>query len=208
MASSKIEICNLALGYLGEPPIADLDEKRPAAIYCKLYLGPAIAAVLREHPWNFAQAREKLAPVTKPEGWYNYSQAYALPNKCVNIHFLLSPGGFKSRNFEMADTDNRTILLTSIPQAVADFTRLIDDASRFDPYFVQVLARKLQAFIVKPLCKNNPPLVQEAETLYQRELEAARLQDAREGRRFQDASPGWDGGHDVWADVLRRECGV
>lgn len=199
--SSKIEICNLALGFLGEPPIADMDEKTPSAEVCKLYFKPALSELLREHPWNFATAREKLVPLEMPTAWESeYSFAYAYPAHCLSLHFLINPQGGKERNFMLAFDATRTVVLANLPGAVAAFTRYVDDTTRFDPAFCMAFARKMQCMLVKPLLKNNPNLVKEAEELFRQALEAARLQDVKESRQFQDASCLWNGGHDLWAD--------
>ena len=203
-----IAICNMALGYLGEPSIASIDERRPSAEYCKLYYRHALELVLREHPWNFAQARERLTPAAMPEGWSGvYAYAYVKPKKCVLLHFLMCEGGRKSVCFETVDVLDRTLILCNLDEAFAHFTRYIDDTGKYDTHFTQAVARKLQTFLVKPLLKSSASLLQEAETLYQRALEAARLRDAGEGRRFQDASANWNGGHDLWGDAVQRECG-
>lgn len=206
--ASMIEICNMALGFLGEPPIADLNEKRPAAQFCKLYLRPALEALLREHPWNFAQARERLTPITVPDAWAtSYTQAYVLPPQCVRLHHLVDGHGCAERRFNLVEHAGRTIVLTGLADAVAAFTRMEESPGQYDALFTQALARRLQCLLVKPLLKASGSAVQEAETLYQRSLDDARVHDAREGRAFQDDGAFWYGGHDLWSDAVSKECG-
>lgn len=203
--SSKIEICNLALGFLGEAPIADMDAQTPAAQFCKLYFRPALSELLREHPWNFATAREKLTPLEAPAAFAReYKCAYAYPALCLNLHFLIDEHGQKDRDFMLAFDVSRTIILSNLADAVAAFTRYVDDSTRFDPAFGMAFARKMQCMLVKPLLKNNTSLVKEAEELFRQALEAARLQDVRESRQIQDASSLWNGGHDLWADSVTK----
>lgn len=207
--ASMIEICNLALGCLGEPPIADLNEKRPAARYCKLYLRIALESLLRDHPWNFAQARERLTPAAMPDAWAEtYSLAYVLPARCVRLHHLVNARGERESRFALTDHEGRTLVLTHLEGAIAAFTRMTDDAGQFDALFSQALARKLAVLLARPLTKSGGQLMQELEAMLQRELENARTQDAREGRQAQDAASAWNGGHDLWADVVCRECGA
>jgi hypothetical protein len=206
--ASRIEICNLALGWIGEAPIADMDENRPPARYCRLYYPGALEDVLREHPWNFAQARERLAPVDVPEGWgMAYRHAYARPARCVALHFLVGEDGRTNEHFRHTDDGAATMILANIPRAFAQFTRLVEDTETYDSKFVQTLARRLQCLLVGALLKRNASAVQEAETLYRKVLAEAMTADAREGARFQDARALWNGGHDLWGDVVRRECG-
>lgn len=202
---SKIEICNLALGFMGAGSIADIDEKRPEAIYCKLYYRPALEKVLREHPWNFAQARERMALLDLPEVWgREYSYAYALPVNCVTMHYLVDESGARDRRFVLAHSLERTMVLANMRNPLAAFTRYVDDPARYDAYFTQVLARQLQCLLVKPLLKGNATVLREAEELYRQELEAARVQDAREGRQHQDDGSIWRAGHDFWTDRVER----
>ena len=204
-----IRICNMALGYLGEPPITSLDERVPSAEYCKLYLRPMLENVLRDHPWNFAQARERLAGVAMPDGWRGeYAFAYAKPKNCMNLHFLVGKGRERCIHFQLVDAGDRTVVLCNIDRAFAHFTRYIKDSDKYDQLFVQAAARKLQSMLAMALLKTSGQKIQEAEIQYQRALTIARVQDSREGRRFQDETPEWDGGHDLWSDVVRRECGT
>jgi hypothetical protein len=206
--ASRIEICNLALGWLGESPIADMDENRPSARYCRLYYPAALEDVLREHPWNFAQARERLSPVEVPEAWaMSYRHAYARPGKCVVLHYLVTEDGRKAEHFRPADNGTGTIVLSNTPRAFGQFTRLAEDTNMYDAKFIQALARRLQCLLVGALLKHNTAAVQEAETLYNRALNEAKVTDAREGARFQDPGLPWNGGHDLWGDLVRRECG-
>lgn len=62
MAADETEICNLALGHLGEAPIDSLEEDTAAGRACALYYEQTRDAVLRSHRWNFAQTRELLTP--------------------------------------------------------------------------------------------------------------------------------------------------
>ena len=88
--ASKISIINMALGWLGAPPIAGLTEKRPEAIYASQYYDSALEQTLRDHKWNFAQRRKRLAALNVPDGYQGvYENAYALPVDCLHAHTVL-----------------------------------------------------------------------------------------------------------------------
>jgi hypothetical protein len=57
MPATAEDICNLALGHLGEAPIADIDDDNTRARACLKHYDPTLEAVLRSHRWNFAQRR-------------------------------------------------------------------------------------------------------------------------------------------------------
>ena len=77
--ATKIAICNMALGWLGAPPIASLTENRPEARYAAQYYDIAVEQCLRDHRWNFAQKRARLAGIDVPEAYaMDYENAYAI----------------------------------------------------------------------------------------------------------------------------------
>ena len=190
---SIIQICNAALLLIGTRTIASLEEPTPEAAYCKQFYDQAVLSVLRDHPWGFAQRREKLAEVQVPEGWQSaYCKAYAYPLDCVQSHFLMTACGTeKSQAYELAANDERTILLTNLPDAIMAYTANIQDVTRFDPMFVEALTRKMQCLLTKPILKGNSQGVREAEELYMRALSAAKTADAKEGMPFNDPEEPW-----------------
>ena len=197
---SVVQICNQALLLIGTRPIASLDEPTPEAAYCKRFYDQAVLSVLRDHPWGFAQRREKLAEVLVPEGWQSaYRKAYAYPIDCVQSHYLITACGMeKSQAYELAADDERTILLTNLAEAVMAYTAHIRDVTRFDPMFVETLARKMQCLLVKPILKGNAQAVKEAEELYARALAEAKTADSKEGQPFNDPEESWLAGN-PWA---------
>ena len=207
---SKIGICNQALLFIGTRTIASLEEPTPEAVYCRQFYDQAVLSVLRDHPWGFAQRREKLAAVSIPDGWRNsYTKAYAYPVDCVQAHFLFnhdgstgqsfarsalsgrSGSGQGSPNFELGADNDRTILLCNLPDAVLAYTAFIRDETRYDPLFTETLARKLQCLLSKPILKGNSQALQQAEQLYARVLSQARLADAKEGAPYARANQPW-----------------
>src|SRR3546814_17373670 len=63
---NAVEVCNLALGRIGEGasrPIQSLTEASEAARACNRVFASAMETTLRDFPWAFAQASVALAPV-------------------------------------------------------------------------------------------------------------------------------------------------
>lgn len=199
---STVDICNMALGFIGERPIASLEEKKTSAEACKLYYPMALNQLLRAHPWNFAEAREKLAPVKVPEEWgREFSHAYAYPDKCIILRGLVFSDGSSRASYRVGNFKGRRIILCHADKAVASFTQLVEDSSNFDPSFAQALARKLQGLISRFILKNTAQ-IKDAEELYQMELEEAKLRDSKEGKRQQAPNNYWHGGHGDWETSL------
>lgn len=191
--ASKIAICNMALGWLGAPPIASLTENRPEARYADQYYDSALETTLRDHRWNFAQRRVRLAPVTVPEGYAGvYEYAYALPTDCLQAHKVLDVVE-NEFDFEvaLAPDGGSKILLTKTTAAYLAYTAKVTVPELYDPDFTRALAKRLAADLAVPILKNNPQKVQEAETLYERALVKAKLSDYREGKPADEPDVSW-----------------
>ena len=191
--ASKISIINMALGWLGAPPIASLQEKRPEAIYAVQYYDSALETTLRDHPWNFAQKRASLAPIDVPPGYAGvYENAYAMPVDVVKAHKVIdaSENDF-SFVLALSEDGGAKIILTNVESAFLAYTALVAIPELYDPDFVRALARRLAADIATPILKNNPQKVQEAETLYDRAIGKARLSDYREGKPEDEEDVSW-----------------
>jgi hypothetical protein len=191
--ASKISIINMALGWLGAPPIAALTEKRPEAIYASLYYNSALEQTLRDHRWNFAQRRRRLAALDVPDGYQGiYENAYALPVDCLHAHTVLDAA---ENTFPfivaLAEDGGSKIVLTNVASAYLAYTALVTVPELYDPNFVRALSRRLAADIAVPILKNNAQKVQEAETLYDRELARAKLADYREGKPEDEEDVSW-----------------
>lgn len=192
--ASKIAICNMALGWLGSPPIASLTENRPEARYADQYYDLALEQCLRDHRWNFAQRRERLASIDVPEGYLPvFSFAYAMPTDSIMAHTVFDAAGIEHK-FEVAlSADGGSkIILTHIENAFLAYTAKVTNTELFDPNFARALARRLAADLVVPVLKNNPQKVQEAETLYLNFVKMAQLADAREGLPEDEPPTAWE----------------
>lgn len=191
--ASKISIINMALGWLGAPPIAALTEKRPEAIYASQYYDSALEQTLRDHRWNFAQRRRRLAALDVPDGYQGiYENAYALPVDCLHAHTVLDAA---ENTFPfivaLAEDGGSKIVLTNVASAYLAYTALVTVPELYDPNFVRAMSRRLAADIAVPILKNNAQKVQEAETLYDRELTRAKLADYREGKPEEEEDVSW-----------------
>lgn len=191
--ASKISIINMALGWLGAPPIAGLTERRPEASYASQYYDSALEQTLRDHRWNFAQRRKRLAALDVPDGYQgSYENAYALPVDCLHAHTVLDAA---ENTFPfivaLAEDGGSKIVLTNVASAYLAYTALVTVPELYDPNFVRAMSRRLAADIAVPILKNNAQKVQEAETLYDRELARAKLADYREGKPEEEEDVSW-----------------
>lgn len=182
MAVSIVSICNMALGWIGTSPITSLTQASPEARACSQFYDMARQQTLRDHPWNFAQARVALAKVDVPDTYPEYAYAYTWPNSCIRAHKVYYNGTPYDFEVALAEDGSSRVILTNAPEAVLSYTKDVSDPNLFDPLYVRALARRLAADIGKVFFKNNPQSAQELETYYANEVRKAQAMDAREGK--------------------------
>ena len=198
--ASQVQICNLALGWLGTRSIASMSEATNEARVCTQYYEFALEQSLRDHRWNFAQRRRVLAETAFPEGYdATYAYCYAVPTDCLEAHTLVDESGSdKDLNgrawvFEIVLTDDGAgkVILTQVGNATLTYTAKVTNPSLYDPLFVRAFAKRLAADMCVAILKNNPQKVQETETLYQNEIRRAKAVDAREGKEEEVQENPW-----------------
>jgi hypothetical protein len=180
MISSATDICNLALGHLGEARITSLEEDSVAARACALHYRMTRDQVLRSHRWNFAQTRAVLSRMDSGPA-FGWSYQYELPADCVRV--------LEVNDSEAGDviTDEYLIegrvLLTNAGSVNLVYLRRIEDVSQFDMLFVDVLAVKL-AMVLSETIRGTTAKSAELAQMYERvTAPLARRVDSNEGRR-------------------------
>jgi len=80
---NSTDVCNMALGMIGQNFIVAIDDGTHTANQCKLFFEPVRDACLRDHKWNFALKRQALAQTVAPASGWSY--AYTLPPDCLRV---------------------------------------------------------------------------------------------------------------------------
>lgn len=180
MPSSETEICNLALGHLGEGRIESLQEESVAARACALHYVNVRDQVLRSHRWNFAQGRLTL-PRLEDAPAFGWSYQYELPADCLRV---LEFNGTEEGDVisEEYIIEGRR-LLTNAATANLVYLRRIENVAQFDALFVEALSAKL-AIALSETIRGTTGKTEELTTMYERvTAPLARRVDANEGRR-------------------------
>ena len=179
MQTGKIQIWNMALGYIGTRSIASESEVTPEAQLCALYWDSARRQALRAFPWPWAQRRVALAQADMPDVYANeWRCCYALPANCLKLHRMLPRGGVpplvRRVPFRLVYNDaGATLVLAQEASALADYTVDVADVTLWDDLFVNLMARRLACLIAVPLLKNNQGKVSELEQLYRAAIPSA-----------------------------------
>ncbi len=151
---SLVDICNNALGYIGNSAqIEDFDtDDSTAGELVRLHYPQALDALLRRAIWPFAQRSVALAVVeADPTPLWAYS--YRTPADClrpVSIPLSATTGA----PFAVASDVTGGLIYTSISPATLFYTALIEDVNLFPQDFADALAWALAVRIAYPLSKS------------------------------------------------------
>lgn len=142
IATSAVDICNLALDLLSQTPVVDIDAPttREEEI-CARHYDKVRRQLLRDWVWNFAKKRVMLSRSGTPE--FDFADEYVLPNDCLRV---LSVAG-ESEIFQEKDYDieGRNILLNNGGAASVGLRYIADitNPQLMDAGFINVFSQAL-----------------------------------------------------------------
>lgn len=180
MITSETDICNLALGHLGEAPITSLNEDSVAGRACNLHYSTTRDAILRAHRWNFAQARVTLSRLADAPA-FGWSYQYELPADFLRaLEFNdTEVGDVVSEQYVI---EGRRILADAATVNLV-YTKRVVNVALFDALFVEAFANKL-AVLLSEKIRGTTGKTAELTQAYERiTAPLARRVDANEGRR-------------------------
>ena len=205
--ASDTDICNLALGHIGnrarltslDPPDASVEGKQ-----CSTFYPVARDIALESGPhWRFSKTRVALASLTAPADG-EWSFAYALPTKFVKALKIVPPGADKDHPGEdyvmesIADSEGNfdDIIYTDVEEAVMHYIYRETNAGRYSPLFVSALSWLLASFIAGPIIKGRTG-VQAKESAYKVYLselakaKASQLNQRQESTEYKGHEAPW-----------------
>lgn len=141
MATTNVDIVNLALSKIGSATISDWNEatkerRTATAIYDNMR-----DRLLEMYPWNFAMKRAVLSTLgTTPS--FEFAYAYTLPTDCIRVYELydypLEPYAVEAGNL-LTDLSSANVKIKYIAKITTEST--------FPPSFVNVFALAIAAEI-------------------------------------------------------------
>lgn len=149
---NKTEICNLALGRIGNFRITSIDETGSAeAEHCRRFFEITRQSLLRDFDWNFATEETELSAIADGEA-FDYDYAYALPADYLQaINFNGTSAGTKQSLWRIA----KGILYSDETESTLEYIRDVEDCTEWDSVFVQAFAWYLAAAIA-PSITSSP----------------------------------------------------
>ena len=183
--ASVIEICNLALGHIGDAAeitaIAPPDGSAQAA-QCAKYYPIARKECLSDHNWGFAKRRVLLSEISgdAPSGWEYW---YTIPNPFLVARQVVPESYNTPIKFEIESHETHgTIILTDTDDAELWYTVDITDTTKFPSKFIHALSWLLASYLAVPITRETK-IKKTSFEHYLFTLGSAATQDANAGKQ-------------------------
>ena len=173
MATSEVQICNMALGRIGcSQFINSLDDLSNEARVCKSVYLFTLERVLQDFPWPFATKYAQLQDIGTPVVPWGYRYRY--PSDCLQIHRVLFESKVSGVPYAVIndDANDAKAILCDYETAVVEYTANITKVSLFSPAFANLFAWAISSEIATPLSA-DPKYAQAANATYARILAEA-----------------------------------
>lgn len=168
MASSEVDICNLALGLLGADRISSLSEDDNCYIHYPLCRDACLEAV----DWSFALTRVAISTTDATSPAFGYANRFLIP---ANILRVIEVNGNEYEwviEGEYILTDEATVEILAI--------RRVTDVRQYSQAFTMMLAALLASTLAIPIT-NSKSMVEAALALYSQRKQEAQAGDGRQG---------------------------
>lgn len=158
MASSAVDICNLALVRAGVSKVlASMEDASVEAGVCRVTYPTALEAVLSSAPWPFAMKRAALSPLASG-GRGGFTFAYNLPPDCLVVLEVFAGRRLREDQkvpFDVEVEADTRVLLTDQEDAEVKYTARVENPLLFHPLFVQALSWHMAQDLAISLAKDD-----------------------------------------------------
>jgi hypothetical protein len=177
----SVTVCNLALGELRAPAIADIDEATTEAAECKRYYPHCLKLLLERYDWSFNTRISTLALLSANPRASEWTYAYSVPAGMASPKRLVPPeswpvGTGAAPPFPVSGQAyivEDGVLYSHVPGAILEYSvRDLEEAS-MSALFMDALAYALAARLAVPLRDSSTTkgqLLQQAEVAAQRAI--------------------------------------
>lgn len=150
MATSSIEICNLALDLLGIDNITSLDEGTKQSNVCKKWYDIIRKSLLTNLNATFSIARANLVEIADYVPVFGYKKAFALPNDCLKVLSLGEPVLDEYYQIE----GDKFYCQEEIGKVEIRYIADVKDVTLYDSQFCELFVLDLAVAICMPLTKD------------------------------------------------------
>lgn len=171
MATTKTQIVNRALGFLGAEFITNLTEDTKSARFANELYNDTRDACFRLHPWNCCIKRAALPLLSSTPAYY-FSYEFQLPGDWIRI--------IRAENDDVEYKIEGRKLLTEVDTFNCRYLFRNETVQEYDSLLVDVIASKLAVNLAMPLIQDLSVLDAMLK-LYEDKLRIARSVDGQEG---------------------------
>ena len=175
--ASKVEICNLALSWLGGNLIISIDDPTTEAALCKANFDLQRDACLQEYDWAFATKRVELPQSANAIPWGDLTQ-FAIPADCLRV--LTADSTSKDERYLMWKIEGQYII-ANVTELFIRYISRVENPEEFPTLFVHALAARMASDIAIPLTRSRE-LQGQMWQLFQNKINQAATADGMQGR--------------------------
>jgi len=176
---STTDVVNVALRRVGASRIVSLTEAEDSASFTVAndLFDEVLDDLLRQHAWNFATKREKLAQLAA-EPTFEFDHAYAMPAgwiRTISVH--PNSAGAGTMFYREEQVDDKRVILTSADEVYLRYIARVTDANLWPPDFRNAMSMLLARDFAIPLGNSNT-LHQNFDSLSRSAIARARSSDS------------------------------
>jgi len=180
-----LELFNVALVLLGQPPLQSPDQAHPHADVLRANFKQVVEAEIRKYDWNCVAARKQLPAMAEAPA-FEWAYQYQMPSDCLKVRQIV---GLEKEQWKV---EGRRILTNQPPSLKIRYSRRVNDVAEYDPLFVQVGGAALAIVACEPITGSGT-LKESVRADYRAAMEAAYLADSLEGAPDEIEFSGWLG---------------
>ncbi len=150
-----VDIVNVALRRIGSSRITDIVGDEAEAVVANDLFSEVLDDLLRQHAWNFATKREKLAQLTEVPT-FEFDHGYTLPAdwlRTVSVH--PNDAGAGTMLYREEILDDKRVILTSADDVYLRYIARVEDPNLWSADFRNAMSMTLARDMAIPLGNSN-----------------------------------------------------
>lgn len=199
MSVSAVDIANMALSHLGTGRIELLTETSVEAAEANTWYDFARTQVLEDFDWTFARQRTDLTTHNDDALEDEWAYRYAYPADCLKLRKLVNPAGRDDDavpfELNLSEDGTEKTILTDLNDAVAVYTKDIQNTALFDRHFILAMSYLLAHYMAFALTGSSD-MQDKMLNIYSRVIRMAQAANANEEVAEPERDASWIRGRD------------
>lgn len=153
--TSDIDVINVALRRVGANRITSLSEDDASAVVANDLFSEVLDDLLRQHAWNFATKRAKLAQLSETPT-FEFDHGYSIPAdwiRTISVH--PNSAGAGTMLYREEQLGDKRVILTSADDVYLRYIARVEDPNLWPPDFRNAMSMTLARDFAIPLGNSN-----------------------------------------------------